>query len=96
MSWGRAAKGTPVWYWVRRGALSPRPVRGSAAGIGYLKVGEFTAAPPVPRRRNRAWNVGAAPARAVRSSARRRARSSGASGPQCRDRGATTDQVDLV
>src|SRR6266540_2280140 len=34
--------------------------------------------------RIRAWNVGATPARAVRSSARRRARSSGASGPMSR------------
>src|SRR6266511_301534 len=51
MSCGMAEKGTTVWYWAPRGARSPRPVRGSAAGIGYLKVGEFTvSAPPVPRR----------------------------------------------
>src|SRR5512135_2443139 len=53
MSWGRAAKGTPVWYWVPRGTLSPRPVRVAAAGVEYLIVGEFTAsALPVPRRRS--------------------------------------------
>ena len=76
----------------------PRPVRGSAAGIGYLKVGEFTIAPPLPGvdssvidRIIRAWNVGAASARVVRSSASRRARSSGASGPQRRDRGASEE-----
>ena len=36
--------------WVAPGRTSPCPVRGSAAGSGNLKVGEFTAAPPVPRR----------------------------------------------
>src|SRR5512140_2238016 len=38
---------------------------------------------PCSPARNRSWNVGAALARVVRSSARRRARSSGASGPKC-------------
>ena len=73
---GRAAKGS----WVlaprsgRGSALSPRPVRGAAAGVVQRDVGEFTAcAPPVPRRRIRAWNVGAE--RTARRAATRRARS---------------------
>ena len=64
------------------GALSPRPVRGAAAGVEHRVVGQFTAAPPVPRRRSRAWNSGAESARTVRNSATRRARSSGVSGPK--------------
>ena len=52
MSWGMAAKGILVLYWVPRGALSPRPIRGAAAGVEHRVVGQFTAAPPVPRRRS--------------------------------------------
>ncbi|HKM56387.1 MAG TPA: hypothetical protein VJY33_23480, partial [Isosphaeraceae bacterium] len=48
-SCGRAAKGMLGLDWVPRGAPSPHPVRGTAAGVEYRVVGQFTAAPPVPR-----------------------------------------------
>ena len=54
-SCGRAANGRD---WVlapgswRGSALNPGPVRGVAAGVEHRVVGQFTAAPPVPRRRS--------------------------------------------
>ena len=103
MSWGRAAKPTVWRLWC---APSPRPVRGSAAGIGYLKVGEFTVAPPFPGVDNLVIDTkGIDPGlERRRSVGKGRAQLGEASGAVVgRERAeasgqgsATTDQVDLV
>jgi hypothetical protein len=87
---GELGLGSRVWARERTLPSSGPRDRGRRGETG---CGAVHGRAPRPPARIRAWNVGAAPARAVRSSASRRARSAGVSRPQC---GGASEEISVM